>query len=170
MVINKWQEAIDKELQQLHDYKTFKALQKGESAPTGYQQIPYHIVFAVKFDLRWKARLVTGGNCTNPGKEDIYSGVVGIESVWRGFLLGELNKLTCCAGDIGNAFLYGTTKEKDYLVAGPEFGPELEGTVLIVARALYGLRTSEARFHKKIVDALKELDTNHLILIQIYGI
>ena len=102
----KWQEAIDKELKQLQEYKTFKVLKKGESAPDGYQRIPYHIVFAVKFDLRRKARLVAGGNKTDPGKEDIYSGVVGIESVRTGFLLGELHQLTCCAGGIGNAFLW----------------------------------------------------------------
>ena len=154
---NKWQEAINKELQQLHDYQTFKVLKKGENAPAEYKRIPYHIVFAVKFDLRRKARLVAGGNRTDPGKEDIYSGVVGIESVRTGFLLGELNKLTCCAGDIGNAFLYGTTKEKVYLIAGPEFGPELEGTVLIVARSLYSLCTSAARFHETLGDSLKKL-------------
>ena len=117
---NKWQEAIDKELKQLNSYKTFRVMEKGEPPPEDYQRIPYHIVFDVKFDLRRKARLVAGGNWTDPGKEDIYSGVVGIESVRTGFLLGELNNLTCCAGDVGNAFLYGKTKEKVYLVAGPE--------------------------------------------------
>ena len=35
--------------------------------------IPYHIVFDVKFDLRCKARLVTDGNWTDVIREDIYS-------------------------------------------------------------------------------------------------
>jgi hypothetical protein len=42
-------------------------------------------VFDVKFDGRRKARLVAGGNHTEPTKEDIYSGVVSIEAVRMGF-------------------------------------------------------------------------------------
>jgi hypothetical protein len=36
--------------------------------PSGYQKIPYHIVFDVKYDLRHKARLVAGGNWTENEK------------------------------------------------------------------------------------------------------
>ena len=49
-----------------------------------------------------------------------------------GFTLGELNQLTCCAGDVGNAFLYGKTKEKVYIIAGKEFGTDLEGKQLML--------------------------------------
>ena len=153
-----WQDAIDKELKQLSDYKTFKLLDPGEVLGSEYKRIPYHIVFDVKFDLRRKARLVAGGNRTDPGKEDIYSGVVGIDAVRTGFMLGELNKLTCLAADVGNAFLYGKTKEKVYIVAGPEFGPELDGKILVVYKSLYGLRTSAARFHETLGDSLRKLD------------
>jgi hypothetical protein len=65
------------------------------------------MVFDVKYDLRHKARIVAGGNWTVNDKEEIYSGVVRI-----GFFLGELYGISCCACDIGNAFLYGKTKEK----------------------------------------------------------
>jgi hypothetical protein len=58
------QEAIKTELKQLTDYQTFIVLDLGEEIPTGYQKIPYHMVFDVKYDLRHKARLVAGGNCT----------------------------------------------------------------------------------------------------------
>ena len=129
----------------------------GEILAKEYKRIPYHIVFDVKFDLRRKSRLVAAGNHTEPEREDIYSGVVGIESVRTGFLLGELNSLTCCAGDIGNAYLYGRTKEKVYIVAGPEFGPELAGKKLVIVKALYGLRSSAARFHEVLGDTLRKL-------------
>jgi hypothetical protein len=56
-----WQEAIKRELKQLTDYQTFKVLDSGEDIPTGYQKIPYHMVFDVKYDLRHKARLVSIG-------------------------------------------------------------------------------------------------------------
>jgi hypothetical protein len=58
---------------------------------------------------------------------------------------------------VGNAFLYGTTCELVYIVAGPEFGPELEGKRLIIDKALYGLKTSSARFHEHLSEILQEL-------------
>jgi hypothetical protein len=67
-----WQEAIKTELKQLTDYETFIVLDSGEDIPTGYQKIPYHMVFDVKYDLRHKIRLVAGGNWTVNEKEDIF--------------------------------------------------------------------------------------------------
>jgi hypothetical protein len=55
---NLWQEAVETELKQLTDYETVIVLDSGEDIPKGYQKIPYHIVFDVKYDLRHKARLV----------------------------------------------------------------------------------------------------------------
>jgi hypothetical protein len=43
-----WQETIRTELKQLTDYQTFILLDSGEDIPTGYQKIPYHMVFDVK--------------------------------------------------------------------------------------------------------------------------
>ena len=151
-----WLDAIKKELSQLNEFHTFKVLKEGEKPPSGYQQIPYHIVFDVKFDLRRKARLVAGGNVTQLAREDIYSGVVGLETVRLGMFLAELNCLSCCAADIGNAYLNGTTKEKVYIIAGPEFGP-LQGRILIIVRALYGLRTSAAVFWAHLSVTLQQL-------------
>jgi len=62
-----------------------------------------------------------------------------------------------CAGDIGNAYLYGKTREKVFIVAGPEFGPELEGKRLIVDKAFYGLKTSAARFHEHLSVKLRKM-------------
>jgi hypothetical protein len=107
-----WQEAIRTQLRQLTDYQTFMFLNSGEHIPTGYQKIPYHMVFDVKYDLRHKAGLVAGGNWTVNDKEDIYSGVVCMDTVRMVFFSGELYGLSCCACEIGNAFLYGNGKNK----------------------------------------------------------
>jgi hypothetical protein len=61
------------------------------------------------------------------------------------FYLGELYGLSCCAWDIGNAFLYGKTKEKVYITAGPEFGLNLHGKNLIIDKPLY----ASANLHGK---------------------
>jgi hypothetical protein len=65
--------------------------------------------------------------------------------------------LLCCACDIGNAFLYGKTKEKVYITASPEFGVDLHGKILIIDKSLYGLKTSAARFHEHLSESLLRL-------------
>jgi hypothetical protein len=141
-------EAINTELKQLTDYQTFIVLDSGEDIPTGYQKIPYRMVFDVKYDLRHKARLVAGVNWTVNDKEDIYSGVVRMDTVRIGVFLGELCELSCCACDIGNAILYGKTKEKVCIIAALEFGVDLHGKYLIIDKSLYGLKPSAARFYE----------------------
>ena len=149
-----WEEAIEKELNQLLDYDTFVILERGKKAPLGYKRVTLHLTFDVKHDGRRKARMVAGRHLTDPPTEDIYSSVVAPESVWMLVFLAEMNRLTLYMADIGNAFLYGITREQLYAVANPEFGPELEGRVLIFKQAIYGLRTSAARFHEHCSDVL----------------
>jgi hypothetical protein len=144
-----WQEAI-----KITDFQTFIVLDSGENIPTGYQKLLYHMVFDVKYDLRHKARLVAGGNWTVNDIEDIYSGVVRMDAVRIGFFSGELYGLSSGACDIGNAFLYGKTKEKVYITAGPEFGVDLHGKNLIIDKSLYGLKTSAARFHEHLSESV----------------
>jgi hypothetical protein len=85
---------------------------------------------------------------TDQPNEDIFSGVVSTETVRICFLLAKLNGLDICAGNIGNAYLYGKTKEKVYIIAGTEFGEKLLGKKLLIDKALYGLKSSSARFHE----------------------
>ncbi len=85
---------------------------------------------------------------TDPSNEEGLSGVVSMETIRICFVLARFNELVVYAGDIGNAYLYGKTKEKVYIIAGPEFGKELEGKRLIIDKALYGLKSSSARFHE----------------------
>jgi hypothetical protein len=115
------------------------------------------MVFDVKYILRHKSRLVAGGNWTINDKEDIYSGVVRMDTVRIGVFLRELYGLSCCACDIGNAFIHGKTKEKVYITAGPKFGESLHGKSLIIDKSLYGLQTSAARFHEQLSESLLRL-------------
>ena len=150
-----WKKAIQNELDQINKYQTFRVLEDDEPLPKGYRRIPYHFVFDVKIDGRRKARLVAGGHRTEPPKEDTYSGVISLEGVRMGFILAHMNGLMVCAGDVGNAFLYGKTCEKVYVIAGPEFGPLLCGKRMIIDKSLYGLKTSSARFHEHLSEKLR---------------
>ena len=80
-----------------------------------------------------------------------------MEGVRIGFCLAKLNNLQVCAGDVGNAFLYGTTHEKVYIVAGPEFGPKLAGKRLLIVKSLYGLASSAARYHEHCSEQLSKI-------------
>ena len=59
--------------------------------------------------------------------------------------------------DISNAYLEATTKEKLYIVAHPEF-EELQGHILVIHKALYGLTSSCLRWSKRIHDIMLQLN------------
>ena len=82
---------------------------------------------------------------------------MSLEAVRMGFILAELLGLLICAGDVGNAFLYGRTRETVYVIAGPEFGPKLAGKRMIIFKSLYGLKTSAARFHEHLSMKLRQM-------------
>jgi hypothetical protein len=152
-----WKKAMQTEIDQLMAYNTFKVLKDDEPLPDGCKLIPYHCIYDVKFDGRRKCRLVAGGHMTDPTSEEVYSGVVSMETVRTCFVIAELNDLTVCAGDVGNAFLNSRTKENVYFIAGKEFGPELEGKRLVAYKAIYGLKSSSARFHEHFSVSLHKL-------------
>ena len=113
---------------------------KVSNAPIGYQKIRVHLIFAVKHDGRHKVRLA-GGHLIPDPIESIYSGVVFIRSLRLVIFLAKLNNLEVWGADIGNVYLEAKTKEKLYVVAGPEF-EKLEGHILVIYKALYGLKRS----------------------------
>jgi hypothetical protein len=59
-----------------------------------------------------------------------------MDTIDIGFYLGKLYGFSCYACDIGNAFLYGTMKEKVFITAGPQFGSKLYGKSLIINESL----------------------------------
>ena len=154
---SKWKEALIKERDQLFSFDTFKILAKGENAPHGYKRIPGFYVFDIKHDLRRKARFVAGGHMTTAPKEETYSGVIDHENVKLSLFIAELNDLDVMTADIGNAYLHAKTREKVYIVAGPEFGPEYEGRVMIIVKSLYGLTTSAARWYEELSATLRAM-------------
>ena len=101
------------------------------------------MVFNVKMDFMWKARLVAGGHVTNPPKMLTYSSVMSWESICIAFLTAALLDLDMMMTDIGNAYLNVQTSEKVYTITGDEFG-SLMGRVAIIVRALYGLKSAGA--------------------------
>jgi hypothetical protein len=69
--------------------------------------------------------LVADGHLTDIPLESVYSGVVSLRGLRIVTFLSELNGLDLWATDIGNAYLEAFTMERNYIVAGPEFGQTL---------------------------------------------
>ena len=161
---SKWYDAIKLEMESMAEYKVFKKWEKAildkhkkvKNPPKGYQRIKVHLVFAVKFDGRHKARLVADGHLTPEPIENIHYGVVSLRNLRLVIFLGKLNNLELWGADIGNAYLEAFTDEKLYIVAGPEF-QELEGYILIFLKALYGLKSSGKRWAEVIHGILRDM-------------
>jgi hypothetical protein len=142
-----WQKAIEKEM--ANNAIAFE-FRDGDVIPIGYKHIDCHMIFDIKSNLTWKAQFVAGGHQTDPPKESIYSSVVSRDSIRIAFMLAALNDLEVLAADIQNAaYLNASTKEKVYRTAGPEFGPTNQGRPVLIAKALFGLKSSGARWRER---------------------
>jgi hypothetical protein len=158
---NHWRTAIEKEMTNVRPAfqrwdGTVEQASNGKSL-VGYQRIRCHMIFDVKMDnLARKARFVAGGHTTETPASITYSSVVSRDSVQIAFLLAALNGLDVCVADVGNAYLNADCREKIWTVAGPEFGSDA-GSVMIVTKALYGLKSSGAAWRALFASTLIDL-------------
>ena len=114
------------------------------------------ILFDVKHDFRHQARIVAGGHVAPIPDVSPSSSVVSLKGVRLLLFLSQLNKLDLTCVDIGNVCFEVETTEKVFAVADPKF-EKLEGRVLKIMKVLYSLKSSGARWHDVLADALREL-------------
>ena len=124
----------------------FKLKDNKKCIGNDYKYVGFHVVFDIKMDFTWKARLVANGYKVPDPAVSTYSGVVLRESACIAFTYAALNKLDIMAADIGNAYLQAPTSSKCYTKLGLEFGPAYEGCVACIVRAAYGLKETRADF------------------------
>ena len=159
-----WTDAIKKEMANVRiafeklDGITAQQMRTGKVKP-GYKYCGTHMIFDIKMDGKFtrKARLVADGHTTDTPNSLTYSSVVSRESVRLGLLIASLNDLDISACDIGNAYLNADCREKLWTIAGPEFGSDKD-SVMVIVRALYGLKSSGAAWRAKLAETLKAMD------------
>ena len=150
-----WQDEMDLELTQIHEYKVFKDTQKAQFhdgkavTPDGFQKIRVHFVYAVKHAGKFKARPVADGHLT---KEP----VVSLRSLRMVVFLSQLNDLEIWGADVRNAYLEAYTDPNLCIIVGPEF-KELQVHLLIMIKTLHRTRSGGARWHDRLFDILQEL-------------
>eukprot|EP00984_Skeletonema_dohrnii_P026367 scaffold15707_cov94-Skeletonema_dohrnii-CCMP3373.AAC.1 len=155
----KWKDSETTEKNQLLEYKTFEDRgHKSVATKPGpeYTKINLHIVYVVKHDGRYKSRIVAGGHMTEIPLESVYSGVVSLRGVRFVIFLAELNGLELYQTDVGNAYLESYMREKVWVIGGPELH-DLKDHVLIIRKALYGLKSSGLRWHERFPDVLRDM-------------
>ena len=140
-----WANAIKAEIDSLLKLQCFEFHDPGYKPPKDYQPTLLNMIFEIKHDGRCKARLVAGGHLVALRNLSARSTVVKGISVRLPYIIAYSRKLTVLCSDIGNAFVTAPCLEKVYSVAGSNFG-EREGSILIIKKALYGLKSSSRAF------------------------
>ena len=153
---NLWRDAIDAEMKKVR--VAFDKYDKDPTTLIGYKEITTHMIFEIKLseNFRRKARLVADGHKTDTPSSVTYSSVVSRDSVRICLLTAALNDLELQSADIENAYITAPCREKFWTRAGAEFGSD-EGSVMIISRALYGLKSSGAAFRAFLAQRLDEI-------------
>ena len=152
-----WWDAICKEMKNVRP--AFEVWDKtAAEMPIGYQEVRCHLIFDVKMgeNFRRKARFVAGGHTTEVPSTLTYASVVSRDSVRIALTIAALNDLKIMACDIQNAYLTADCREKIWTRAGPEFGSEA-GTIFLVKKALYGLKSAGAAFRALLAETLYDI-------------
>jgi hypothetical protein len=151
-----WMDAV--RLEMTNNRVAFEEYEGNPEELVGYTEITGHMVFDIRLgeNFRRKARFCADGHKTGAPASVTYSTVVSRDSVRLILLLAALNDLDVLGADIQNAFLTAPNREKVWIRAGPEFGPE-EGKTFIVVRALYGLKSASFSFRSFAAEKLDSL-------------
>jgi hypothetical protein len=137
-----WRKALGKEMTKVKvawkpvDGITPQQARTGkEPSMIGFQEIHCHEIFDVKMDFTRTARFVAGWHTTDTPASSLFLSVVFRDSVRLAFLIAGLNGLDVLAGDVTNAYLHTTCREKIWIEGGFETGEDC-GMVLIITRAV----------------------------------
>jgi len=152
-----WQDAMNKEIQALMNMNAFEFKPKGSKIPKDYKYCPFLWVFAVKSDLRRKARLVMNGSIVDKEHElERYSPVLQIKSGRILATIAHSRGQQIRMADVSNAYINADTRENIWTQAGPEFDDKA-GMIILVRRAMYGLPTSGREWCAHLARALTSM-------------
>ena len=93
--------------------------------------------------------------------------VVSREAYVLLFLVTVLNDIDILAADIQNAYSEVITKEKVYIVVEKKLGSD-KGRPAVIVRALYGLKSSGARFRDSLVSVSSNMRFRIILNILMY--
>ena len=117
-----WQYATAKEVAGLIHQKCFDFKSPNFKASKEYQYCRLHMMYDIKTDLAYKARLTYDGSRVYPrGLSTCATVVKGVSVRLLDIIIDSYN-LEAMTEDIDNTFIQDHTKEKIYTKCGPKFG------------------------------------------------
>ena len=124
----------------------------------GYKRSGVHMISDVKLDAGFtrKARLVADGHKQVAPDSMTYASVVSRDSVRIVLTLAALDNLDVLCADVQNAYLNAKPRERVYFYTGDEFGKD-KGKLVIVVRALYGLKGAGSAWAAAIRQVMRDL-------------
>ena len=125
----------------------------------GYKYCSTHMVFDIKLDRKFtrKTRLVTNGHKTDAPASITYSIMVSRGIIRMDFIIVSLNELDICACDIGKLYLIAKCREKLWMLTGIDFGSLDKGSVMIIDKDLYGLKSRGTSWRQNIVETFNSM-------------
>ena len=158
-----WQWAINKEMAKLkvawrvYEGHTPEQVRGGKvSELIRFQEIRCHMIFDIKMDITHKAHFIAGGHTMEAPASVLYSCVVSCDSIHLAFLIAALNDINILSCYLENAYVNAKCHEKIWLEAGIKCGKDA-GKVLVIVRALYGLKSAGALWHLELAQLLSDL-------------
>lgn len=155
---NKWQEAMEEEIQALEENNTWTIVDK----PSNVRPIKSRWIFKLKLKAdgtieRYKARLVAKGYSQIPDIDykETFAPVASMTTVRIMLCTAIQNSMEIIQFDIKTAFLYGELDEELYMEC-PEYYDAPKGKVCKLVKSLYGLKQAPRQWHKKFDSFLKK--------------
>ena len=149
--------AVELEYSDLQEYSTFEAVPEAEAEDF---VIPTHWVFTYKFDdegflLKYKARLVVRGDLQPKQDEETYAATLAARIFRFLIALAAYFNLEAKQFDVINAFTNAKIKKKIWVKFPP--GKQRAGHILLLLRALYGLRVSLLLWYEHLCSTMQQL-------------
>ena len=125
----------------------------------GHKEIKHHMILDINMDgkLTGKERFFTGGHRNDPPSSITYYSVVSRDSARVFSLLVLLNNIYICAVDTGNIYLNDECRYKMWCETVPELEGD-RGSVIIISRALYGLKSTWAAWGEMFTRLIEKVD------------
>ena len=159
-----WRKAINKEMSNINiawkvddEHTPNEARAATATVFVGFQEIGCHLIFYAKMDFTQKARFVSGGHTTEAQSSIMYSSVVSRVSVRLANTIAALNGVEIMSCDLENAYINAMCCNNIWFEGGTECGED-KVKLLIVVRALYGLKSAGSSWHASLAQVLKDLD------------
>ena len=108
-------------------------------------------------DFTLTARFVVGGHTIEAPSTITYSSVVSRDSVRLAFTIAALNGVDVMSCNLENAYLNAMCRKMIWFEGGTKCGED-KGKVLIIVRALYGIKYARSSWRAELAQVLKDLD------------